>query len=151
MFENIKSIRPYFFSLREIEDNVSLDLRLPTNWKFDEIIKPYRILKIKIQDKNEKNTLISIISNSSQNGYDVAFACANDIIKINKEEEEKQLLFKQKVKELEDLFRIQTLDKLKDINLLGVNGQENTASVELVKEPDGEGSDGPEQSENSDD
>lgn len=151
MFENIKSIRPYFFSLREIEDNVSLDLRLPANWKFDEIIKPYRILKIKIQDKNEKNTLISIISNSSQNGYDVAFACANDIIKINKEEEEKQLLFKQKVKELEDLFRIQTLDKLKDINLLGVNGQENTASFELVEESDGEGSDGPEQSQNTDD
>jgi hypothetical protein len=142
VFENIKSLRPYFFSLREIENNVSLDIKIPLSWKYDEIIKPYRILNIKIQDKNDKHTLLSLISNATQNGYDVAFACANEIIKLNKEEEEKQRLFQEKVKELQELFKNQSLDKLKDINLLKLDGQEDTTSIELVEEGDREGSEG---------
>ncbi len=127
MFESIKLLRPYFFSLREIENNVSLDIKIPFNWKYEEILKPYRILKIKIQDKNDKHTLLSLISNATQNGYDVAFACASEIIKVNQEEEEKQKLF---------------LDKLKDINLLNTDGQEDTTSIGLVEKRDREGSEG---------
>jgi hypothetical protein len=142
VFESIKLLRPYFFSLREIENNISLDIKIPFNWKYEEILKPYRILKIKIQDKNDKFTLLSLISNATQNGYDVTFACASEIIKVNQEEEEKQLLFQQKVKELEELFKKQTLDKLKDINLLNIDGQEDTTSIGLVEKRDGEGSEG---------
>jgi hypothetical protein len=142
VFESIKLLRPYFFSLREIENNVSLDIKIPFNWKYEEILKPYRILKIKIQDKNDKHTLLSLISNATQNGYDVAFTCASEIIKVNQEEEEKQKLFQQKVKELEELFKKQTLDKLKDINLLNTDGQEDTTSIGLVEKRDREGSEG---------
>jgi hypothetical protein len=151
VFENIKSLRPYFFSLREIESNVSLDIRIPLTWKYDEIIKPYRILNVKIQDKNDKFTLLSLISKATQNGYDVAFACANEIIKLNKEEEEKQRLFQEKVKELEELFKKQSLDKLKDINLLKIDGQEDTTSIGLVEEGNGEGSEGGGDTQESDD
>ena len=85
MFENIKSLRPHFHSLREIEGNVSLDIKLPLTWKHEEIIKPYRSLKFKVQDKNEKFTLMSLISNGTQEGYDVVFACASEIINHNKD------------------------------------------------------------------
>jgi hypothetical protein len=138
VFENIKSIRPYFFSLREIEGNVSLDIKLPINWKYETIVSPYKSIKIKIQDKSEKHTLMSLISTATQEGYDVVFACASEILKINQEEEEKQKLFQQKVKELQDLFMKESLDKLKDINLT-TYGQEITPSVRLVEEGDGEG------------
>lgn len=142
MFEYIKSLKPYFFSLREIEGNVSLDMKIPLNWNYEEIVKVYRILSVKIQDKNDKYTLLSLISKSTQNGYDVAFVCANEIIKINKEEEEKQRLFQEKVKELQELFKKQSLDKLKDINLLNLDGQEDTTSVGLVEEGSGKGFEG---------
>lgn len=151
MFENIKSLRPYFFSLREIENNVSLDIKIPLTWKYDEIIKPYRILNVKIQDKNDKYTLLSLISKANQNGYDVAFACANEIIKLNKEEEEKQRLFQEKVKELQELFKKESLDKLKDINLQMLDGQKITTSIGLVEEGDGEGQDGSGELQESDD
>jgi hypothetical protein len=151
VFENIKSLRPYFFSLREIENNVSLDIKIPLTWKYDEIIKPYRILNIKVQDKNDKYTLLSLISSATQNGYDVALACANEIIKLNKEEEEKQKLFQEKVKELQELFKKQSLDKLKDINLLNLDGQEDTTSIGLVEEGDGERSEGGGDTQESDD
>jgi hypothetical protein len=103
VFESIKSIRPHFHSLREIEGNVSLDIKLPLNWRYEDIVKPYRSIKIKVQDKNEKFNLVSLISAGTQDGYDVAFACALEILQINKDEEEKQKLFQQKVKELQEL------------------------------------------------
>ena len=140
MFESIKSLRPHFHSLREIEGNVSLDIKLPLNWKYEEIVKPYRAIKVKIQDKNEKFTLLSLISNGTQDGYDIVFACALEILTINKEEEEKKKLFHAKVKELEALFMKESLDKLKDINLLEDYGQEIAASDGVLEEGDGEGS-----------
>lgn len=139
MYESIKKLRPYFFSLREIENNVSLDIKLPTNWKHEEITKPYRSVKAKVQDKNDKFNLMSLISNATQEGYEVVFACALEIITINKEEEEKQKLFHSKVKELQELFQKESLDKLKEINLLEDYGQEITAGTELVGEGEGEG------------
>lgn len=149
MFESIKSLRPYFHSLREIENNVSLDIKLPLNWKYDEIAKPYRTIKLKIQDKSDKFTLVSLISYATQDGYDVAFACANEIISVNKEEEEKKKLFHAKVKELESLFLKESLDKLKEINLIQDYGQEITTSDGMVEEGIEQGSDGDTESQES--
>jgi hypothetical protein len=151
VFENIKSLRPHFHSLREIEGNVSLDIKLPLTWRYEDIVKPYRSIKIKIQDKNEKFTLLSLISNGTQDGYDVVFACALEILQINRDEEEKQKLFQQKVKELQELFKKESLDKLKDINLLNDYGQEIITGIGLVEEGDREGQEGDRDTEDSDD
>jgi hypothetical protein len=151
VFESIKSLRPHFHSLREIEGNVSLDIKLPLTWKHEEIIKPYRSIKFKVQDKNEKFTLMSLISMGTQDGYDVVFACASEIINHNKEEEEKQKLFNQKVKELQELFKKESLDKLKDINLLTHYGQEIAASLGVVIEGSDEGPIRDTESQESDD
>ncbi len=151
MFDNIKNLRPHFHSLREIQDNVSLDIKLPLTWKYEDVIKPYSSISIKIQDKNEKFNLISLISQSTQNGYDVIFACANEIVNKNKEEEEKQRLFQEKVKELQLLFQNESLDKLKDINLIKNHGQEIATGDRLVIEGNGEGQDGDIEPQESDD
>jgi hypothetical protein len=136
VFENIKTLRPYFHSLREVQDNVSLDLKLPLTWGINEIVKPYSSIAIKIQDKNDKFNLISLVSIATQNGYDTVFACANEIVRINKEEEEKLILFNEKVKELEELFKKQSLESLKEINLLPLNEQKDNTSIGLVDEGD---------------
>ena len=151
MFESIKSLRPHFHSLREIEGNVSLDIKLPLTWRHEDIVKPYRSIKIKIQDKNEKFTLLSLIALATQEGYDVVFACGLEILTQNREEEEKQKLFHQKVKELQELFKKESLDKLKDINLLNDYGQEITTIIGLATEGDGKGQEGDRDSEDSDD
>ena len=104
--------------------------------------KPYRSLKMKIQDKNEKFTLLSLIAVATNEGYEVAFACAIEIININKEEEAKQKLYQEKLKELQELFKKESLEKLKDINLLEDYGQEIAASDTIPEEGDGEGSEG---------
>ncbi len=151
MFESIKSLRPHFHSLREVQNNVSLDIKIPLNWKYEDIAKPYRTITLKVQDKNDKFNLISFISQATQEGYDVVFACADEIFKFNKEEEEKQKLFHQKVKELQELFKTETLDKLKEINLIDNYGQEITTGIELVGQGDEEGPEGSGDTETEDD
>lgn len=145
MYELIASLRPYFFSLREVSDNVSLDLKIPTTWRLEHvqhIVAQYKSLQLKVQDKNDKSQLISIISIATQDGYDTARICAEEIIKHNIELEEKERLFKEKVKELEMLFRKESLDKLKDINFLEDDRQEDSTGVDLALEGDGEGPEG---------
>lgn len=151
MFESIKSIRPHFHSLREIQNNVSLDIKLPLNWHFENIVKQYKSIQTKVQDKNDKFTLLSIVSHATQDGYDVIFACAIEIIKLNYEEEEKQRLFREKVKQLEELFKSESLDNLKEINLFDKNGQKDSTRIGLVEQGDEQGQDGDRESQESDD
>lgn len=151
MFESIKSIRPHFHSLREIQNNVSLDIKLPLNWHFENIVKQYKSIQTKVQDKNDKFTLLSIVSHATQDGYDVVFACAIEIIKLNYEEEEKQRLFREKVKQLEELFKSESLDNLKEINLFDKNGQKDSTGIGLVEQGDGQGQGGDREPQESDD
>ena len=151
MFESIKSLRPYFHSLREVSNNVSLDVKLPLTWRYEDVAKPYRSVQLKTQDKNDKFNLISLVSQATKEGYDVVLACATEIIQINKEEEEKNKLFQEKVKELQELFKKESLDKLKDINLLNNYGQEITTGDGMVEQGDGEGQEGSGDTEESDD
>ena len=109
MFESIKSIKPYFHSLREIENTISLDIKMPLTWKFEEITKQYQTIGVKLQDKNNNHTLISIVSKSDQEGYDIVFTCALDIINVNKEEEEKRELFQRKQKKLQEEYHLKII------------------------------------------
>lgn len=154
MYELIASLRPFFFSLREIEKNVSLDLRMPTKWKLENIqfiVSQYKSVSMKVQDKNDKFQLVSLIAVANEDGYDTTRVCALEIIRYNIELEEKERLFKEKVKELELLFKKESLDKLKDINLLNKYGQEITASEGVVGEGSGEGQEGDSEPQESDD
>jgi len=151
VFENIKLLRPHFHSLREIQNNVSLDIKLPLTWRYDDIIKPYSTISIKVQDKNDKFNLISLVSLATQEGYDVVFACANEIFTFNREEEEKQKLFQQKVKELQELFKKESLEKLKEINLTDNYGQEIITGDGVVGEGDEQGREGDNEPQEDDD
>ncbi len=128
VYDTISSLRPYFFSLREIKENVSLDIRLPSNWKLLE----YSDDQIKIQDRNEKNMLISIINIATKDGYDEVFNIAKKIIKTNLEEEEKLKLFNTTVDDLKELFQNSSLDKLKELSIIknGLRNKKSTGETE---------------------
>ena len=145
MYELISNLRPYFHSLREIDRNVSLDIKIPTTWRLEhvqQVVGQYKSMSLKVQDKNDKYQLVSLVSLATQEGYDTARSCASEIIKHNIELEQKEKLFKEKVRELEMLFKNESLDKLKDINFLENNEQEDSTGIGLAVEGDGEGQDG---------
>jgi hypothetical protein len=145
IFNEIIELRPYFFSLREINNNVSLDVKLPVTWKYDSIITKYKGIKMKVQDNGETTTLISLISNATMDGYEMVFSCVKEIIQTNVEMEEKNRLFqikvkeleisfKSQVKELETLFLNEPLDKIKELTIIDDGKQETT-----VESPEGTG------------
>ena len=142
MYETIKSLKPHFFSLRDIDGKLGLDIKIPTTWEYEKIVIEFKNIKIKVQDSNDKFNLISLITLSTQEGYNDVISCVKIIMKINKEEEEKQKLFQQKINELKNLFASETLDKLKEINLFGNNGIENSTGIGVVEQGDNEGSKG---------
>ena len=96
-------------------------------------------------------SLLSLISSATQEGYDVVFSCALEVIIINKEEEEKQRLLEEKIKELEQLFKKESLDKLKEINFNNTHGQEIDSRIGLVEQRDGEGQEGDRESQTKSD
>ena len=140
MFDTIKSLQPYFFSLRELHtmtENpiVSLDIRIPVSWGYED---PTEGVTFKIQDKNENQKLLSIVASNNKDGYDAVFTSAKKIIKINKEEEEKIELFNQKVEEMKILFLSSPLDKLKTISFEKKDGIRDTKSARKIELGDSE-------------
>jgi hypothetical protein len=154
VFETIKNLQPYFFSLRQIEDNICLDIKLPVNWKFDNIITKFNetsLLNFKIQDKNENFVLLSLVSDISEQGYTKILDCAKEIININKEMEEKENLFQLKIKELQTLFLNESLDKLKDLSFTENEKQGITTVNNVVREGNKKGPQGDTSSQEKDD
>lgn len=134
VYNIVKSLRPHFFSLREIDGNVSLDIKIPTNWKYEGIVEPNEKVPfaIKVQDKKSTNSLISLISPSTTEGYEYVFNYAKVVLSINKEEEEKERLFKEKVNELKSLFLNSPLDKLKEISFKDdLSNSKSTGEIKL--------------------
>lgn len=140
MYEIIKPLRPYFFSLREIKGNVSLDLKLPSKWKYEEIVSVYKTLKIKVQDKNDKDVLISFICESSQDGYNTGLQCGNEVVEKNIEDEKKRELFDKKVREMRALFEESKLDDLENLKFESNVQEYDTQRIRLVGEGDSKGS-----------
>lgn len=125
MYKDIIVLQPYFFSLREINNTLSLDIKIPANWVYNDVILKYETVKIKLQDKNNENSLLSLISTSDIDGYDKINECAREIIKTNVEQEEKLKLFNLKVAELQKLFTNMSLNDLKNLNFIEENENEH--------------------------
>jgi len=139
VFDTITSLKPFFFSLREIQGKVSLDIKIPVQWKNSE--EQNKDIQFKVQDQNEKSMLLSLVSVSTKEGYDAVFTVAKKIIRTNQEEEEKIKLFNDKVEELKKLFLDSPLDKLKEISFTKENVR-NKKGIREIGLGDQEGSGG---------
>lgn len=139
MYKHIKPLQPYFFSLREIKNNVSLDLKLPITWKYEKIAQVYKTLEVKVQDKNDKSILVSFVAVANEDGFDTAFQCANEVVIKNQEEEQKRKLFDEKVRELREVFERTGLDELHSLKFENNVRQIESKELSLVGEGSGEG------------
>lgn len=132
MFDEILEIKPYFFSLRSVGENIILDLKFPISWSIESIIKQRPNVEFSVQDKNDKVKLISLMTAFSKDGYLLLIDLCNQIIKVNLEEELKRRLFNEKMNELKLLFQNKSLDELKDITL--IKNEEYTDRDRLIDE-----------------
>lgn len=139
----------YIHSIRKLETYLSFDMVFPTKWSLPKsIIEEGQSISFNVEDRNSKG--ITFVSQINENDISLMLIKIAKIIKLNKERELKEQLFKQTIDQLKQTFEKNDLDKLQnlyfdfesditpDLDLDEQNGQESTI-IELVDEREEEG------------
>jgi hypothetical protein len=113
-YKEIEKIFPYLKSIRKLKTYLSFDVELPISWK---IPKKYATEgKVVEQEKSNPGTkLYSFVSEFNEDEINTTTNNIKAIIDYNKELEEKEVLFVNKVEELKRIFEKQNLDKLQKL------------------------------------
>lgn len=133
LYEQLNEIFPYLISIRKLETYVSIDVELPTTWKLP---KKYVDEKMVVEQKSAKTEFrcFSFATSFDEETLDKLLNNLKNIIKYNKEREEKERLFEEKVKELKSFFDKSNLTDLKSLEFQ-VN---NVLNLELEEEQEDE-------------
>ena len=138
----------YIHSIRKLETYLSFDMAFPTKWSLPKsIIDEGQVIGFNLEDQNLKG--VSFVSKINENDVSIMLTKIGKIIKLNKERELKEQLFKQKIDQLKQTFEKNDLDKLQNLyfdfetdapnlELDEQNGQEPT-TIELANEREEEG------------
>ena len=142
--EFTEKTKEYLKSLRYLKDYASFDLYLSNNWvipkKFVETIE---VIKQEKSDRPNTN-LYSFVVKNEKSGVKSLEQAVDNIFKYNKEREEKEKLFKEKIEELKSVFENKNVDELKklyfeiDNNTTLLNNEEIIEN-EQQNDPEGDG------------
>jgi hypothetical protein len=139
-YKELEKIFPYLKSIRKLKGYLSIDIEISQNWK---IPKKFTIEgKVVEQENSQPNMrLISFVSGFNDDEVSKTINNLKSIIDYNKELEEKEILFVNKVEELKRIFEKQNLDKLqnlkfdiKEFNLNLENDEQTEKSDGVVTE-----------------
>lgn len=138
-YNETEKLFPYLKSIRKLKNYLSFDVEFPENWK---IPKRY-VIEGKVVDQ-EKSTpgmkLLSFVSDFNEDEINKTTGNINSIIEYNKELEQKELLFINKVDELKKIFERQDLNKLQTLKFelnefnLGISDEEQRDPDSVVTE-----------------
>tara|TARA_R110001583_G_scaffold79358_1_gene214318 strand:- start:2791 stop:3288 length:498 start_codon:yes stop_codon:yes gene_type:complete len=160
LFNEITRFGDLFHSIRQHEQYFVVDLKLPLNWQVETILSAHQekvAFKVNGDDTSKGYRLISFFSTMTEGSVEYMVGVLEEVIKVNKEIEEKKTLLTQKKVELENMFNSFSLDELKkisfnveaDISLNGlkdieekIDGNRTEASA-VVTEEHVEGQEGP--------
>ena len=155
IFSNFtEELKPYLKSVRVLKDYVSFDLYFSNFWSIPKKYLTKNIEVIKSDKTDRPNTdLYSFVVMNQKELVDELETTINNIISYNKEKEEKEKLFKQKIQELKSMFESKGVEELKrlqfemeeDVRLglseenLEEDGQRTEGHDDLVQEREVEG------------
>jgi len=105
--------KQYLKSLRYLKDYASFDLYLPTGWVVPKkYVDGIEIIKQDGSDRPNFSVYSFVVQNEIEQIKGLETALDN-VIKHNREREEKERLFKEKIQELKSLFETKDVDSLK--------------------------------------
>lgn len=112
-YREIENVVDYLISIRKLEKYFSFDVVFPGSWS---VLKSHVDETKTVFTKNEeKGKHVSFVSELDEKDVTETIERIQSIIKYNKEREEKQRLFQEKVNELKNLFEKESLDELKNL------------------------------------
>ena len=104
----------YIHSIRKLESYLSFDMKFPIKWSIPKsIIDEGKIIGFEVEDQNQKG--ITFVTTINEAEVSLILVKIGKIIKLNKERELKERLFKETVDQLKQTFEKTDLDKLKNL------------------------------------
>jgi hypothetical protein len=113
-YKEIAPFVEYVHSIRKLKTYLSFDMTFPTKWSLPKsIIDEGQVVGFESEDQNYKG--ISFVSPIDEREISTTMTKIAKIIKLNKERELKEKLFKQTVEQLKTTFEKTDLDKLQNL------------------------------------
>ena len=113
-YKEIAPFVEYIHSIRKLESYLSFDMKFPTKWTIPKnIVDEGQVVGFDVEDPNMKG--ITFISPIGEKEVSSIIVKIGKIIKLNKERELKERLFKQTVEQLKQTFEKTDLDKLQNL------------------------------------
>ena len=122
LYKTLLEIYNYLHGIRKHEEYFIVDLSLPTNWSIP--TKSIENVGIKVYKTTENIKIISFYTIFGEEDCGRLMEVIREVIKLNKEREEKDSLLHEKRLELEKLFTSNNLDSLKNMSFIFNNGNE---------------------------
>ena len=132
----------YVHSIRKLESYLSFDMKFPTKWSIPKsIVDEGQVVGFEVDDQNSKG--ITFICPIAEKDMSLTLVKIGKVIKLNKERELKERLFKQTVEQLKQTFEKTDLDKLQNLYFDFDEGDLDTdlnteIETELEDEQDGQ-------------
>lgn len=143
LYKLLLDIFPHLISIRKLQTYLTIDVEFPNTWK---IPKKYVDEKTIVEQPSSKENFrcFSFAVEFHEESMEKLFNNIIGIVKYNREREEKENLFEQKIKELKSLFDQSRLNDLKNLEFSIRNEfklkledderSENKESIGLVSE-----------------
>ncbi len=131
----------YIHSIRKLESYLSFDMKFNTKWSIPKsIVEEGQVIGFEVEDPNLKG--VTFVCPIGEREVSSTIVKIGKIIKLNKERELKERLFKQTVEHLKQTFEKNDLDKLQNLYFDFESDEElNTgleSEIELEDEQDGQ-------------
>lgn len=127
----------YIHSIRKLESYLSFDMKFQTKWSIPKnIVDEGQVVGFEVEDQNMKG--ITFISPIGEKEVSSIIVKIGKIIKLNKERELKERLFKQTVEQLKQTFEKTDLDKLQNLYFDFDVEDELDTEIDLEDEQDGQ-------------
>ena len=110
LYKELSPFVEYIHSIRKLKSYLSFDMIFPSKWAIPKsIVEEGKIVGFETENQNQKG--ISFVASVDESEISKTLSKITKIIKINKEKELKEKLFKDAVEQLKSTFEKNDLDK----------------------------------------
>lgn len=129
LYKEILPFVEYIHSMRKLQNYLSIDLKFPVKWSLPKsIVDEGQVVGFESEDVNLKG--ISFVTEINEQSFNQTLIRIAKIIKLNKERELKESLFKQTIEKLKQTFEQNDLEKLKDLYFDFATEIEDTSNLD---------------------
>lgn len=113
-YKELSPFVEYIHSIRKLKNYLSFDMAFPTKWSLPKnLVEDGQIVGFETENQNLKG--VSFVTPINDSEVSKIMTKIAKIIKLNKEKELKEKLFKQTIEQLKQTFEKNDLDKLQNL------------------------------------